>query len=576
MELKQYIAVVWKWLWLIVLATAVAAASSYMASKSATKVYQTATTLMVGQITTDPNPTSYSMYTSEQLVSTYVQMAKREPVLQGVVTALKLPIDWQDLRPQISVTPVAGTNLLTIVVIDTNPNRAKVLCDEIARQLINQSPTPTDAKTDARAQFVNSQLADLEKKINQTNTDIEELQKAMINEVSARRIQDIQSQISTKQSQLNTWQATYANLLTFVQGGANYLSVVEPATLPRTPINPGTRQTMLLAGMIGAMLAVGAAFLMEYMDDTIKQPDDVQRVMGTTALGMIARINPIDRPQDAVITAEHPKSSIAEGYRVLRTNIQFAALDNPATSLMVTSSGPQEGKSTTLANLGVVIAQGGKRTLLVDTDLRRPTLHKLFGLPNKNGVTNLLLAEQPDIAAAAQATDVPGLSVLTSGPQPPNPAELLGSQRMDAFIAQAKSAFDAVLFDSPPVMAVADASILAAKVHEVVMVVDAGRTRSEVAKRAKQAIDTTGAKLLGVVLNRLAMRRGGYGYYYYYYYSSDGDGKEKRRRSRRHRTTLDKVRSALGLGKRTTRPASIPGDNKDDATGSTGGAAGTD
>jgi len=452
-----------------------------------------------------------------------------------------------------------------------------VLCDEIARQLIAQSPTPTDAQTDARTQFVNSQLADLEKKINQTNADIEELQKAMINEVSARRIQEIQSQISTKQSQLNTWQATYANLLTFVQGGANYLSVVEPAAVPRTPINPGTRQTMLLAGMIGAILAVGAAFLMEYMDDTIKQPDDVQRVLGSTTLGLIARIQPIESPQDAVITAEHPKSSIAEGYRVLRTNIQFAALDNPATSLMVTSSGPQEGKSTTLANLGVVIAQSGKRTLLVDTDLRRPTLHKLFGLSNKNGVTNLLLADQPDIAAAAQPTSVPNLSVLTSGPQPPNPAELLASQRMDGLIAQAKSVYDAVLFDSPPVMAVADASILASKVHEVVMVVDTGRTRSEVAKRAKQAIDTTGAKFLGVVLNRLAMRRGGYGYYYYYY-SSDGEDKERKRRSRRHRTTLDRVRSALGLDRRRSRPTgdSTPDDRQGDTENSTGGAAGTD
>lgn len=572
MELKQYFAVVWKWLWLIVLATAVAAASSYVASKSADKVYQTSTTLMVGQITTDPNPSSYSMYTSEQLVSTYVQMAKREPVLHGVVTALKLPIDWQDLKGQISVTPVAGTNLLTITVIDTNPNRAKVLCDEIARQLINQSPTPTDAKTDARAQFVNSQLADLEKKIKQTNTDIEDLQRAMINEVSARRIQDVQGQIATKQSQLNTWQATYANLLTFVQGGANYLSVVEPAALPRNPVNPGALQTMLLAGMIGAMLAVGAAFLMEYMDDTIKQPDDVQRLTGSTALGMIARIQPIARPQDALITAEHPKSSIAEGYRVLRTNIQFASLDNPATSLLVTSSAPQEGKSTTLANLGVVIAQSGKRTLLVDTDLRRPTLHKLFGLPNKNGVTNLLLSDQPDIAAAAHATDVPGLSVLTSGPQPPNPAELLASPRMDGLIAQARSTYDAVLFDSPPIMAVADASILAAKVQEVVLVVDAGRTRSEMARRARQAIDTTGAKFLGVVLNRLTMRRGGYGYYYYYYYySSDGEGEEKRRHSRRRRSTLDKLRSALGLEKQGSHAALPPA--PDDADN---GAAGSD
>ena len=272
MELKQYVAIVWKWWWLVVLAAAVAAGSSYYASKNATKVYRTATTLMVGQTIQQANPNTSQIYTSQQLATTYVQMATREPVLQGVVDALKLPIPWDALKGQMSVAPIAGTNLIEIRVIDTNPTRAKVLADEIARQLIKQSPTPSDSQEDQRRIFVNGQLADLEKKIDQTGQDIEDLQDSMINEVSARRIQDIQNEIATKQQQLNTWQSTYANLLTFAKGGANYLSVVEPAAIPRWPINPGTRQTVFLAASIGAMLAIGAAFLMEYMDDTIKEP----------------------------------------------------------------------------------------------------------------------------------------------------------------------------------------------------------------------------------------------------------------------------------------------------------------
>jgi capsular exopolysaccharide synthesis family protein len=555
MELKQYVAVVTKWLWLIVLAAAVAAGSSYLASREAIKIYQTSVTLMVGQTIQDPNPNTTQLYTSQQLVSTYVQLATREPVLQGVVDALKLPIAWDVLKGQVSVSPIAGTNLIEIRVIDTNPARAKVLADEIAHQLILQSPTPTDAQDDQRRQFVNSQLADLEKKIDQTNADIEDLQKSIIAEVSARRIQDMQSQIATKQGQLNTWQSTYANLLTFVKGGSNYLSVVETASLPRYPINPGTRQTMLLAAAIGIMLAVGAAFLMEYMDDTIKDPDDVQRVIGSTALGLIARIAPIAQPTDALVAASYPKSSIAEAYRVLRTNIQFAALDSPGSSLLVTSCGPQEGKSTTLANLGVAIAQGGKRTLLVDTDLRRPTLHKIFALPNKLGMTNLLLMEQPDVSSAAQATGTANLFVLTSGPQPPNPAELLASKRMDVLVELLKQSYEVILFDSPPVLAVADAAILASKVHEVMLVVDSGHTRSDVARRVKETLDTTGAKFLGVVLNRLTMRRSGYGYYYYYqYYSSDGDGaatRVRRRSSHGGSSVLERMRRAFGRERRT-------------------------
>jgi len=169
----------------------------------------------------------------------------------------------------------------------------------------------------------------------------------------------------------------------------------------------------------------------------------------------------------------------------------------------------------------------------------------LFGLSNKRGLTNLLLEEQPNVAAAAQATEIPGLDVLTSGPQPPNPAELLASPHMDAIIAQAKTRYDAVVYDSPPVMAVADASILASKVHEVMLIVDSGRSRSDMAKRAKETLDNTGAKFLGVVLNRLSMRSGGYGYYYYYYYSSDSG--EKKRRSHSSRAPLRSLQRLLGI-----------------------------
>ena len=545
MELKQYLAVVWKWAWLIVLAVAVAAFSSYYASRSATKVYQASTTLMVGQGVNNPNPDSSQIYTSEQLAQTYVQMVKRQPVLQGVVDTLKLSIPWEALKGQVSAAPIQGTNMLEIRVVDTNPLRAKVLADEAAHQLILQSPTPTDQQQDQRVAFVNNQLSELEKRIEQANQSIEDLQTSLANEVSARRIQDIQTQIATLQNQLNIWQTNYAVLLTYAKGGVNYLSVLESASLPTWPINASNRQNMLLAASIGLILAVAAAFLMEYLDDTIKSPDDVQRVLNSAPLAMIARIGNIKEPGDALVAANAPKSSLAEAYRVLRTNLQFAAVDNPVSILVITSSGPQEGKSTTAANLAVVMAQAGKRTLLVDTDLRRPSQHKVFALSNRLGLTNLLLADQPDLVATAQKTSVEGLSVLTSGPLPPNPAELLASKRLDAVIDLARANYDSVIFDSPPVLAVADASILTAKVGEVFMVVDTGRTRSDVARRAKEALDKTGASFLGVALNRLSPRRSGYGYNYYYYDSSDGDQRKGRRRRKGIRGWLRKVTRPL-------------------------------
>lgn len=568
MELKQYVAVIWKWLWLIILATGVAAGSSYLASRSAVRVYQTSTTLMVGQTISNPNPATVDLYTSQQLARTYAEMASRQPVLQAVVESLKLSVPWTVLKGQVSASVLAQTQLIEIRVIDTNPQRAKVLADEIARQLILQSPTPTDKQLDERSTFVNAQLDDLKLRIEEAKADIQSLQTSIANEVSARRIQDIQGQIGSKQGQLNIWQTNYAALLTYAKGGTNYLSVIEPASVPVNPISPNTSANMTLAASIGLVLAVAAAFFMEYLDDTIKSPDDVQRVLKASALGIIARIAPLSQPRDALITAAHPKASISEAYRVLRTNVEFAVLGNSSKALLVTSSSPQEGKTTTLGNLGVAVAQSGKRTLLVDTDLRRPTLHKLFGLTNRQGLTNLLLMENPSIDGAAQATSVPGLFILTAGPQPPNPAELLASRKMDTIIEAAQRGFDAVLFDSPPVLAVADASILAAKLREVVMIVDTGRTRSEVAQRAKQTLENSGAKVLGVVLNRLTARRSGSGYYYYDYYSSDGDEPKQKRPQKGVRAWL----------RRVTRPLRHRGEAKHrpgvgDSDGANGSAA---
>ncbi|MBD1382671.1 CpsD/CapB family tyrosine-protein kinase [Metabacillus arenae] len=214
-----------------------------------------------------------------------------------------------------------------------------------------------------------------------------------------------------------------------------------------------------------------------------------------------------------LITINQPKSPISEQFRTVRTNIQFSSVDSYIRSILVTSAGPGEGKSTTAANLAVVFAQQGKKVLLVDADLRKPTVQYTFRLENYQGLTSVLM-KQVSLDEAAQVSEVENLHVLTSGPIPPNPAELLSSKAMEEFILEAYEHYDLVLFDSPPLLALADAQILGNHTNGSILVVASGKTDREGAIKAKEALNSSKSKLLGVILNGKKVKD--HSYYYYY------------------------------------------------------------
>ncbi|MEN6348238.1 MAG: CpsD/CapB family tyrosine-protein kinase, partial [Syntrophomonas sp.] len=216
-----------------------------------------------------------------------------------------------------------------------------------------------------------------------------------------------------------------------------------------------------------------------------------------------------------LITHEQPKSPVAEAYRILRTNLGFTGMDNPCRLIMVSSPNPQDGKSTVIANLAVVMAQAGNKVMVVDCDLRKPAQHSIFKVDNNRGFTNCLV-QKLEVAKAAHHDIVENLTLLTSGPIPPNPAELLESETTRSLWPQLLQEYDFVLIDSPPVMAVTDASILAAQADGAILVVKAGETRIDLAKEARNQLVNAGANLLGVVLNQLKVKRDDYQYYYYY------------------------------------------------------------
>jgi capsular exopolysaccharide synthesis family protein len=234
-----------------------------------------------------------------------------------------------------------------------------------------------------------------------------------------------------------------------------------------------------------------------------------------------------------LITHLDPKSPISEAYRTLRTNLQFSKVERKLRSILITSSGPKEGKSTTAANLAIAMAQTGNRTVLIDGDLRRPVVHSIFGLEKDNGITNLMMDTIP-YSSLAKDTFLENLKIVTSGILPPNPSELLASQKMQNLLNKLQEDYDIIIIDSPPVIAVTDAAILSTKVDGTILVVSSGQTNREALARAHVLLDNVDTRFLGVLLNNVDVESmyGSYYYYYYYHYYSKPGQKKKRRVSR--------------------------------------------
>jgi tyrosine-protein kinase Etk/Wzc len=328
-------------------------------------------------------------------------------------------------------------------------------------------------------------------------------------------------------------------------GGAG-VKIVDVALLPKRPMPKNEARYYLVGSLLGLLLGLGLAFMLEFNDTTIKSNEDVERYLGLPILGTIPHIahskkdgielrRRSSRSKTQTSVVQYPKqllsfsgddSVITESYRSLRTNLSFVSPDRPLHTTILTSAGPGEGKSLTTANLSMAYAQMGKRVLLVDTDLRRPVQHHLFEVKREPGFTDLFI-ENPDYKSVIRESIRPNLSLITAGIFTPNPAELLASQKMAQHIEYFKQHYDIVFFDTPPVFAVTDATLLGTKVDGVLLVIKAHHTDKDIAVRAASAMTNVGVKVWGVILNdiNLTHRYASYGYYkyYYHYYKSKPD-----------------------------------------------------
>ena len=348
-------------------------------------------------------------------------------------------------------------------------------------------------------------------------------------------------ELATDQQFLNTLLQKRREMSATGGTGGTNVSISNNARLPHEPIGPARLRNVVIAFILSLLAGIGVAFLLDFLDDTLKSVDDVDRYLHLPALALIPSVRddkrlrgepaPNSGDTTALAMVDDVRSPIAESYRHLRTSLLLSSAGTPPKTILVTSSQPSEGKTTTAINTAFMLAQTGAQVLIIDCDLRRPRLHAHFNLPNVRGLTNCLSGESTDLESLIQTYDKqPNLKLLPSGPIPPNPAELLGSEEMRKLLVTLSETFTHIIVDSPPAISFTDASILSTFVDGVILVVHGGRSSRAVVRRAKQQLLDVGANIFGVVLNNVKIEAHDYhyaGYYSSYYradYYNDDDG----------------------------------------------------
>jgi tyrosine-protein kinase len=428
-------------------------------------------------------------------VQTMLQLVTSAPVTNAVRRQL-------GSAPTVSASEVAQTNVISITAVSTIPARAATIANTYAKAFVTDQRTValnslTQAETQLRGQIksINKQI----KQLRGTAGTASE-QTALLNQQAVLSEQLTQMQVNTT-------------------GETGGLTVVTPAQAPTSPSSPKPTENGLLGLVAGLILGLVGAFLRESLDDAVASKETAEEYGGATVLAAVPMVNSWKkRDKPLVVSLARPMSPAAEAYRSLRTSLQFARQERDLRMILVTSPAAAEGKTSTLSNLGAMFAQAGQRVVLVSCDLRKPRLGEFFGLDERFGLTTAILGEQPVEELLQPVPGDDNLWLLGSGQMPPNPAELLNGRRIQEVFKTLRGLFDLVLIDSPPVLPVTDAVVLAKDVDATLLIVAAGQTSRSDLQRAAEKLAQVNARVVGLVLNETSKQGGGYGYGYQYGY----------------------------------------------------------
>jgi len=321
------------------------------------------------------------------------------------------------------------------------------------------------------------------------------------------------------------------------------IRIVDRAEVPEYPIKPKKKLNILLAIIVSLLTGTGLAFFFEYLDNTIKVPEEVEKHLNIPFLGSTPLFSTKNKwnirgdTSPELIAFNYPRSTASESYRGIRTSILFSSAESAPQVILITGVGPQEGKTITTANLAVTMAQADSKIVILDCDMRRANVHKVFGTANDHGISNLLVGNS-NMREAIVHTRIPNLDVIPCGPTPPNPSELLGSTRMKTLLNSLRKHYAHILIDSPPSIAVTDSVVLSKSVDGVILVIRAGYTAKEIIKSGIAQFGAVGTHILGAVLNGVDISIDRYHYQYYnYYYGKDGDRRKESRRKKKSKNS---------------------------------------
>lgn len=538
-DLREYTRIVRarKWEIAVIVITVVAVAMGLTLRQ--TPIYQGTADVLVQPI---QNP--LAPYSAPQIpnLATEQQLVMSQIIGQQVRKSTGATASASALVSHLNVGQVPNSNVLVISYRDTDPKVAAMMANAYATAYIDfrtqQATSQLAAAADAlkrRIDGLQAQLSGLDRRIAKTN--------------DPSTVSSLQSQRDSIVSQQAVLQGQYFTLLPNPAIQLSAGQVVQRASVPHTPVSPDKTRNAILGLCVGLALGIGFALLRERLDDRVKSREEVERRLGAPVLASVPRVSGWRKAEEAyLVLRADSRSPVAEAYRTLATNVQYLSSQRSLRVIMVTSAVGGEGKSTTSANLAVALAQTGKRVVLVSADLRKPRIHRFFGLLNGVGLSDYLSGNLA-LTIVAQESGVRNLRVIASGPAPENPSGLLGSGRNEELLEALREVADFVIVDTPPLLAVADASILAPMVDGTIYVMDASQSGRSAIAHARDQLQNAGGSVLGVVYNNFDPAKAkGYGYYSYYtvYYAGDSNGRNGHGNARSRKRDRAAVSNANG------------------------------
>ena len=509
LDVRQYLAVLSHWAWLLILSAVLAGTVSLLVSLNMAPIYRSTTTVLVNEAPATKNADYNSVLMSKQLTSTYAEMMANDLVLKQVADQVRIANTPEEMRKWISINPVRDTQIIQVAVQTTDPAFSASIANAIVSAFSTQIQEIQTKRFSQSKLTLENQLAETDKQIT-----------SFVKQAEMATTPGEKDRLDAKVVEYRT---IYSNLLTSyeqirlseAQSVSSVVQVV-PAVSNPDPVEPNIWRNTILAALLGFLIAAVALIARESLDDTVKTPNEITRMFDLPILGVI---NHHGSEGTSPITVSEPRSPFSEAYRALRTNINYASVDRPLRTLLITSAVPGDGKSTTIINLGVVLAQNGKKVIIADCDLRRPQIHTHFGLTNRQGMSTLFALSGDGLNSVRQSTPVDGLTVVTSGSLPPNPSELMGSQKLQTILASMRNAADIILIDTPPTLTVTDASALAPSLDGILLVVRPGKTKMSALRQTVEQLRQVNARILGVVMNDVAVSGKPYSYHYNYYHN---------------------------------------------------------